>query len=412
MTFQIPYKTVFRIKYACYFVGAVLAIFRPETFSGPQYTDWPAGLSDADQKFTSVSTALYWIAAGAIYAGAAQVDSEAAQRKIMQYTILHPIIELVCIARVWGQQAESKLQTQASACVISIAFTVMCLYVFNKKPKASSKGKEASKCMTCTVRLLYVYHTIMAVMIVADPLNVGSKVAAASSGYLSRVGCVHVLLAMTLMAAAQCGGDVQKKFLQYSMCLPVLNLLFKMPLALPALWVKDDSGFTGPVLAYTFAVIGWIRICLPVLACYKQSCRTWMLRGSHLFYGAAGFWHVMYPNVAGFFFQYDDGVCDGSVQMGLFMIVLSVMYAAACESDEGFTQAMVVKYSMFADLALVCGYFYFGGSLVLALCAGKSFVGKAWDVIADEKGWATPTCCGLFNKSGPGSPRMKMKKRA
>jgi len=178
------------------------------------------------------------------------------------------------------------------------------------------------------------------------------------------------------MAAAQCGFESQKKFMQYSIVQPIVQMTYVMPLVAASVW---NSGANGWMMAYFNIMVMWLRIVVPVVVCYPCTLRTMVLRCSWLFFGIAGWLHLYAPEVCGFLFMYKDEV-EGAQQIGFAMVSLSFLYVAACRTDVGYSQLKIIEYTLCGDCAMLAVWAFLQKDMpaVLGLVAIKSVLIKVY----------------------------------
>jgi hypothetical protein len=396
--------------YTFYFVFSVLAFFRPEVLSGLDYYDWPRDATGSDVKLLSSFAGMFFLSAGAAYAAASQLG-EGAQRKFVQYSMIHPAMELFSVWRAWGSQPENRLESAAFKAVAVMGMACLMLYVFNKKSGKASKEAQASKVMLWVTRFLYCSFVLQTCVTMSKISSFakqwGYSDSEAVHGFVARLLCVQFLWAATLIGAAQGGEATMKKFLQYSMVQPTVWFLIAFPAAVKSTWDSDANGWMS---VYFFVISFWLRLTLPVIVCYPSGLRTWVFRASYIWYFLVGYLHLYAPEVCGFLFAYQNGVAEGAEQIGFFMISLSLCYMSATRTDAGYTQLLITEYTMYGEGLAVVLWFLMkpGFPLVLACVTTKIFLWKVYDVVADRNGWESCTFFGLF--PGEGAPTsMKMK---
>jgi len=223
---KVSYTTAFRLLYGgCWIYAALAAVKLAGVLPGVDFTTWPILLQGGCTSTLCLTTQIVMLFTnGCLYAAASQMVTTHAQKKVLQYTMVQPLVELGLIAsefKAWNIGMVPPL----------LHVLYCCVFCYGLAPKADkqemrlgAKSKRLSRFLYST---LFLYACATVFYSPARPEIYGSSASkfcmAFSQSWLFGA-------AAALMAAAQIDGESARKLLQYFLVLPLLQVFVVYPL--------------------------------------------------------------------------------------------------------------------------------------------------------------------------------------
>lgn len=218
--------------------------------------------------------------------------SEFAQRKVLQYTLIAPVLLVASMFWKTGHQTDFGLQLNVAFHVVNFGLPLYVLYGKNKAVKGASEYDGGNSRMRSILRVAYVQQLGWGLgWFLAENdtyAMVGGEVESGASEVMAKVlGACLILLAMMTIAISQCAEADQKKYIQYGLAGQMGFVTLFLAGGMGDLMLKNT---TLQMTQFQFALM-ILNIMLMIWGAYPATGKTWFMRWSYVFWavGCAGF---------------------------------------------------------------------------------------------------------------------------